>query len=151
VADARGSRSQIAPAQPKRIGVDHQDLGFAILDLIDLVVERSQRMQPSGRQSGNLRRDADAPGVRSIGAQQRHARPRTRASVEQDPLHATDLFGRPPIGDRPAWPTERRPRRVAPEGPKRLRADSRRGMQRVGHAFLPLILSSADNGANVAR
>ena len=151
VADARGSRREFATAQPKRIGVDHQDLGFAILDLIDLIVKRSQRMQPSGRQPANLRRDANTPGVRSIGAQQRHARALIRAGVEQEPLHATDLFDHPPICDRPAWPTERRPRRVAPESPKRLRADSRRGMQQVGHAFLPLILSSADNGANVAR
>ena len=81
MADAGRSRRQLAAAQKKGIGVDHQDLGFAIFDLIDLIVPRGQRMQPSGRQPGNVRRDANAPGVGSIGAQQGHACRRTRADA----------------------------------------------------------------------
>jgi hypothetical protein len=112
--DPSGPRRQLAAALQKRIGVDDEDLGFAILDLMQLVLQRSERMQPSGRHSRNLGRDADAPGIRSICAQQRHARGRTPASVHQDRLHATDPFDRATIGDRSSQPTERSSRRVAP-------------------------------------
>jgi hypothetical protein len=119
------SRRQLAAALEKGFGVDHQDLGFAVFDLVDLILQRGQRMQRGSRQPGDLRRDGSAPGVGPIGAEQGHAGGRTRAGVHQDSLHASDPFARSSIGDRSARPTERRPRGVARESPKRLCARSR--------------------------
>ena len=93
------SRRQLAAALEKGVGVDHQDLSFAIFDLVDLVLQRGQRMQPCGRQPGDVRCDGSAPGVGPIGAEQGHAGGRTRAGVHQDPLHASDPFARSSIGD----------------------------------------------------
>ena len=93
---ACGLGRQLPAAIAKRIGVDHQHLGFAILDLEQLVVERAQRMQPGDRQPRQLRRDAGAPAVCAIGGEERDARAGLKPGLHEHFLDAADQVGRRP-------------------------------------------------------
>ena len=70
---AGGSACEFAAAIAKTRAVDHQQLGFGILDLKQLIVERAQRMQPGDRKPRQLRGDAGAPGVGAVGGQEGRA------------------------------------------------------------------------------
>ena len=114
---AGGLRGEFAAAVAERDAVDHQHLRFGILELEQLVVERTQRMQPGDRQPRQLRGDAGAPGVGAVGGEEGDAGAGRKAELHEHRLHAADQVGRAPIGDRSARPAERGARRDSAPAP----------------------------------
>ena len=100
---------QLAAAIPERVGIDHQQLRLGILELEQLIVQRTQRMQPGDGEPRQLRGDAGAPAIGAVGGQERNPRPRRQAVRHQRVLHAADQLGRALVGDRAARPGERDP------------------------------------------
>lgn len=93
-------------------------------------------MQRGDREPRQLRGDAAAPAVGAVGGQQRDAGAGRKAELHEHLLDAADQVGRALIGERSARPGERRARRIARERAQRLRADGRKGIERIGHGFL---------------
>jgi hypothetical protein len=97
-----------APRAPKEPGIDREHVGFRILDLIELVVERAERMQPGCGYAAELRCDPCAPGFVSVGRNERNSAPLIKPCAHKDGLHARDQIERPLVGDRAAIPSKGR-------------------------------------------
>ena len=130
---ARCPGGEFAAAIAERDAVDHQHLRFGIFQLKQLVVERTQRMQPGDRKPRQLRGDAGAPGVGAVGGEKRDAGAGRKAQLHEDALHAADHVGRAAIGDRSARPAERGALGVARQRPQRLFACRRKRVERIAH------------------
>jgi hypothetical protein len=124
---------EVGAAIPERVGIDNQNLGVRILDLKQLVLKRSQGMQPGDREPRQLRGDARAPGVGAVGGQELHARAGLQAQLHKNLLDAADQFGGAAIGERSARPAERGPIGIARQRPQCLSTDGRKRMKGIGH------------------
>ena len=80
---ARCPGGELAAAVAERHAVDHQHLRFGILQLKQLVVERTQRMQPGDREPRQLRGDAGAPGVGAVGGEKGDAGAGRKAELHE--------------------------------------------------------------------
>ena len=70
----RGARAASSPPRSQKGAASTtSSVGLEILDLVQLVVERSHRMQPGDGEPRQLRGDAGAPGVGAVGGEERHA------------------------------------------------------------------------------
>ena len=130
---ARCPGGEFAAAIAERHAVDHQHLRFGIFQLEQLVVQRTQRMQPGDRQPRQLRGDAGAPGVGAVGGEKGDAGAGRKAQLHEDGLDAPDHVGRTAIADRSARPAERRALGVARQRPQRLLARRRKRVERIAH------------------
>ncbi len=90
---------EIAAAIAERDAVDHQHLRLGILDLEQLIVERSEGMQPCDRKPRQLRGYSRAPGIGAVGGQKRDAGAGRKAELHEHFLDPPDQVGRALIAD----------------------------------------------------
>jgi hypothetical protein len=97
--------------------IDDEHLRAGIGELEQLVLKRSQRMQPGQRQPRQLRSDARAP---AVGGEKSRAGARRQAERDEDVLHPPDQIDRALIGERAARPGKGCARRIARQRPQGL-------------------------------
>ena len=152
---AGGSGGELAAAVAEGDAVDDQHLRFGILELEQLVVQRTHRMQPGDRQPRQLRGDAGAPGVGAVGGEKGDAGAGDKAEFREHVLHPADQVGGALIGQRSAGPAKRRALGIARQRPQRLFACRRKCVERIAHSeFLPSfcnwLLARANVGDNAS-
>ena len=134
---ARRARGQLGAARPEGARVDDEGVGFGILDLIELVGERAERMQPGDGGAAKVRGNAGAPGLVPIGSEKRDAAAAVEPCRDEHRLKAPDQVVRRAIAERAAVPGESGARGIAAERRQRLRTDGRAGIERRPHGVPP--------------
>ena len=126
-----------APRVAEGARVDDEGVGFGILDLIELVGERAERMQPGDGGAAKVRGNAGAPGLVPIGREKRDAAAAVEPCRDEHRLKAPDQVVRRAIAERAAVPGESSARGIAAERRERLRTDGRAGIERRPHGVPP--------------
>jgi hypothetical protein len=86
--------------------VDDECVSFRVLDLIELVGERAERMQPGDGGARKMCRNARAPGLVPIGSEKGDAPATVEPCRDEHGLQPADQLVRRAIGDSAAVPGE---------------------------------------------
>ena len=125
-------------AAPLRVcpGIDDERRGPGILDDVEMIAQRGQRMQPGRDQAEARRRHAGAPGLGTVGAQERHGLALGQPGRRHRRLQAADQVEGGAVAEAGAVPREGRAIRKARQGAQdHGRAGGRLG-DRLAHSIL---------------
>src|SRR5215471_2278199 len=132
------SRQLATPFQERR-RVDDECCTLSVLELVDLIRKRTQRVQKSCAQARRACRDPGTPCVRAIGGQQGDALPAPQAVFEKHRLHPRDQIDCAPVRKRAIAKYEGGTVGIAAERAQRLCGYRRTAVHPISHLVLPEI------------
>ena len=124
-----------------RPGIDDQRRGPGILDDVEMIAQRAQRMQPGRDQAEARRRHAGAPGLGAVGAEERHGLALGEPGRRHRRLQAADQVEGGAIGEAAAVPREGRAIGKARQGAQDHGGAGGRLGDRLVHPFPPPALA----------
>ena len=125
-------------AAPLRVRpwIDDERRGLGILDDVEMIAQRAQRMQPGRHQAEARRGHAGAPGLGAVGAQEGHGLALGEPGRRHRRLQAADQVEGGAIGEAAAVPRKGRAIRKAHQGAQ----DHGRAGGRLGDRLVHLVL-----------
>lgn len=137
--DRRSTRAANSPPVRESVRVDKQGVRFGILQLILVVFQRSELMEPGDGHSAGLSGDTRTPGLHPVSRQQSHAVAATQAVRSEYRLQAPHKVRRSGVRQRSTIPGERCSIRISAKNVQCESAQSRPSLDDAVHLCPPRI------------